>query len=114
VAAYEDGKDGSENAFYTVGAAEFSHGREVDFDLFERHGASVASEVVCTGEDDDGFAPEGDDARAKAYEHLRSGLTADAAADVGLAGEKVAKTRLGPRIGNGVAHEDDTGFVFGR
>ncbi len=44
---------------------------------------------------------------------MRSGLAADAAADVRLARKKFTEARLGPRVRDGIAHEDDARFFFG-
>ena len=112
MAAIVDGKNGSEDDFDVVGAGEFGHRSEIGFDFFERHGASVASDIVCTGEDDHYFGLKSDDVGAKTNEHLRSCLAADAAANVRLAGEKPAELWTNPCVGDGVAHEDDAPFVF--
>ena len=62
--------------------------------MFERHRAGVAGEVVGAGEDEDDFGLERDDVGAEADEHLRGGLAADAAVDVGLAGKEAAELGL--------------------
>jgi hypothetical protein len=49
-----------------------------------------------------------DDVGEEADEHLRGGLAADAAVDVGFIGERLGEF---PAVGDGVAEEDDaTGF----
>ncbi len=113
VAIVADGQDAGEDDADFVGVGEFVHGLKIAFDLLDGHRAGVAGEIVGAGEDDDDFWLERDDVWAKAYEHLRSGLAADAAVDVRLAGKEAAKLGLDPGVGDGVAHEDDAFFGFG-
>ncbi len=53
------------------------------------------------------FGLERDHVGPEPDEHLRRRLAADAAPDVGLPGEERAEPRLRPRVGDGIAHEDD-------
>ena len=78
-----------------------------------RSGAGVAGDVVRTGEEDHGGGFEVDDIGEKPDEHLRSGLAADAAIDVGFAGERFEEF---PAVGDGVSVENDAaglGLEFG-
>ena len=113
VAVVADGHDAGEHDADFVGVGEFIHRLEIAFDLIERHRAGVAGDVVGAGEDDDDFGLKSDDVGAKANEHLRRGLAADAAVDVGLAGEEAAVFGASPAVGDGITHEDDTLFGFG-
>ncbi len=97
VAVIADGHDAGEDDADFVGVGEFAHRFEIGFDLFEGHGAGVAGDVVGAGEDDDDFGLERDDVGAEADEHLRRGLAADAAVDVGLAGKEAAVLRCSSR-----------------
>ena len=89
-------------------SCQFGHGFQVAFDLGQRHRAGIAGDVIGAGENDDDLWVEVDDVRTKANEHLRCGLPADAAVNVGLAGERLVEL---PDVGDGVAHEDDAVFV---
>ena len=51
-----------------------------------------------------------DHIRPEAQNHLRRGLTADAAVDIRFAGKEFAIVTA-PGIGNGIAHEDDALFA---
>ncbi len=113
VAVVADRKDAGEDDADLVGVGELVHRLEIAFDLIERHGAGVAGEVVGAGKDDDDFWLERDDIGAETDEHLRSGLAADAAVDVRLAGKEAAEFWANPGVGDGVAHEDDALFGFG-
>ena len=104
----DGGEDGAEDDADVVGGGEVGHGGEVVLNLVEGFGAGVAGDVVGSGEDDDGFGLKVDDVLAEAEEHLRGGLAADAAVDVGLAGKVLVEV---PALGDGVAHEDDALFT---
>ena len=88
MAVVADRKHGCQDDADFVGVGEFVHRIEIVFDLVERHRAGVAGEVVGARENHDDFGLQRDDVGAKADEHLRRGLSADAAVDVGLAGKK--------------------------
>src|SRR5689334_10687054 len=91
-----DGQDGSEHDVNAVRCGEFGYRPKVIFDGFERHWTGVAGEIVRAGEYHDDSWFERDHVGAKANEHLRRGLAADAAIDVGLAGKEAAVDRVVP------------------
>ena len=98
-----------------LAAGDLCHGGEVVFDHFGGGWAGVAGDVVGAGKDDHHGGFEVDDVLLEAYEHLRRGLAADAAVDVGLAGEEGAGVgAASPVVGDGVAEEDDALFTGGR
>src|SRR4029077_7413383 len=70
----------------------------------EAHGAGVAGNIVRAGEDHNHFGMKLNYILAEADEHLRRGLAADAAIDVGLAGKIFVEM---PDVGDGVSEEDD-------
>src|SRR5580704_2327585 len=96
---------------HAVDAREFCHGLQVAFDLSQRHRTRVPGDVVSTGKNDDGFGPQIDDVRPEANQHLRRSLSANAAIDVGLAGEVLLEL---PDVGDRVAHENDACLIFRR
>jgi hypothetical protein len=112
VAVIADGEHAGEDDTDFVGVGEFVHRLEIALDLFDGHRAGIAGEVVGTGENEDDFRLQRDDVGTEADEHLRRGLSADAAVDVGLAGKEAAVFGADPGVGDGVAHEDDALFVF--
>ncbi len=102
------GSYGGEDDFDSAGAGDVGHGGEVVFDHLRGGGAGVAGDVVGAGEDEDGGGVEMDDVLLEADEHLRGGLAADAAVDVGLAGEEGSGVGLAaPAVGDGVSVKDD-------
>ena len=76
------------------------------------HRTGVAGEIVGAGKNHHDFGLQRDHVRAKADQHLRRGLSADAAVDVRLAGEESAELGLHPHVGDGIAHEDDALLVL--
>jgi hypothetical protein len=85
-------------------AGQFGHGGVVRLNIFEPHGPGIARNVVGARENDDDFGMKIDHILAEAHQHLRRGLAADAAVDVGLAGKIFVEM---PDVGDGVAEEDD-------
>ena len=83
---------------------QFGHRLEVLFDHGHRHGPGIARDIVGAGQDDYCGGLQVDHVGEHADQHLRSGLTADAAVDVRLAGERLIQV---PSNGDGISHEDD-------
>ena len=87
-----------------IGPRQFRQGGIVGLDVFQAHGAGVSGNVVGAGQNDHHFGMQVDYILAEAHQHLRRGLSADAAVEVGLAGEIVFEL---PDVGDGIAEEDD-------
>jgi len=100
----------SEDDANAVFLGQLHHGYEVVLNRGERGGAGIFGDVVGASEDDDCFRLEGDDVLTKAEQDLGSGLSADAAVDVGLAGKRGGEV---PHLGDGVSEEHDSGFSVG-
>ena len=83
---------------------QFRQGSIVGLDVFEAHGPGVSGNVIGAGQNDNHFGMQIDHILAEADQHLRRGLPADAAVEVGLAGEIVLEL---PDVGDGIAEEDD-------
>src|SRR5690348_2521468 len=87
-----------------VRTGEFGNGSIIAFDVFKPHGAGVTGDVVGAGKDYDSFGMKFDHVGAQADEQLRSGLSADATVNVGLAWKEFVEL---PEIGDGVAEKNN-------
>src|SRR5687768_11607320 len=98
------GKQRSQHHANAVGGRKFRHRSQVILNCLERRWTSVAGEVVCPSEYHNNSRLKLYDVAAKANEHLRCCLSADATIYVRLAWEEAAVCRIVPRISNRVAH----------
>ena len=80
----------------------------VGLDVFETHGSGVSGDVVGAGQNDHHLRMQVNHILAEADQHLRRGLSADAAVQVRLAGEIVLEL---PDVGDGIAEKDDAVFA---
>src|SRR5208337_563236 len=82
---------------------EFAHGPEIVLDYFESFGASVARNVVRPRQNNHSRGTQIDHIRIEPYQHLRSGLPANATVHEWLAGEIL---RQFPTVGDRVTEEN--------
>ena len=99
------GQYGTEDRPDFVELGQFAHRGDVAQDIFQCDVTVVLGQVVRARHDDDGFGRQSDDVLPEAHQHFGGSLSADAAADETVFGEKYGIHQR-PVVGNRIAHED--------
>src|SRR4029077_19657362 len=94
-----------------VRSGQIGHGRVVRLNVLVAKRPGGAGKVVGSCQNYHGFGVQVDHVLAEAEQHLRRGLAADAAIDVGLAGKRLIEL---PALSNGVTEENDALLSFSR
>ena len=105
-AEFTRGQQRAQHGGDAVGTCQLDHRHEVAQDMRQRYVTGILRYVVRPAADDNHLRVQVQHVGPEAYEHLRGGLPADAAAHITVCRKKIGM-RLDPQFGDRVAHEDD-------